>query len=170
MIDINNIKKDDIPTTAEELKAYEEKFGGSGEVKKTANKSTKPISVEIQEAMKANKEAFLAKLPSNDEMVERVIAQLKQIYDPELPVNIYDLGLVYQIECGTNEKTSLKECKVTMTLTSATCSMSEVIVDLVKSIAYREEYLESVEVELVFDPPWSQESMTDEAKLAMGLL
>jgi len=170
MIDINNIQKDDIPTTAEELKAYEEKFGGSGEVEKTANKSTKPMSVEIQKAMAENKAAFLAKLPSDDEMVERVVEQLKQIYDPELPVNIYDLGLIYQIECWTDEVSSLKQCKVTMTLTSATCSMSEVIVDLVKSIAYREEYLESMEVELVFDPPWSQESMTDEAKLAMGLL
>ena len=57
-----------------------------------------------------------------------------------------------------------------MTLTSATCSMSEIIVDLVKSISNRLEYLENVDVELVFDPPWGQDSMSDEAKLSMGLL
>ena len=57
-----------------------------------------------------------------------------------------------------------------MTLTSATCSMSEIIVDLVKSISNRLEYLENVDVELVFDPPWGHDSMSDEAKLQMGLL
>jgi metal-sulfur cluster biosynthetic enzyme len=103
-------------------------------------------------------------------MIDLVTEQLKTIYDPELPVNIYDLGLIYTIFCWNDEETHLKMCKITMTLTSATCSMSEVIVDLVKSIANRIEYLENVEVELVFDPPWGQESMSDEAKLAMGLL
>jgi metal-sulfur cluster biosynthetic enzyme len=103
-------------------------------------------------------------------MIELVTEQLKTIYDPELPVNIYDLGLIYQIECWTDDETALKMCKITMTLTSATCSMSEIIVELVKSISNRLEYLENVDVELVFDPPWGQDSMSDEAKLAMGLL
>ncbi len=57
-----------------------------------------------------------------------------------------------------------------MTLTSATCSFSQVIIDLVKSIAARQEGLEEIEVDIVFDPPWGQDSMTDDAKLAMGLL
>lgn len=168
-MDINDIKVDDIPTTAEELKAYEEKFGG-GTPKEQAAKETARTSDSIQEKMEANKAAFLAKMPSNEEMIELVTEQLKTIYDPELPVNIYDLGLIYQIECWTDDETSLKMCKITMTLTSATCSMSEVIVDLVKSISSRVEYLENVEVELVFDPPWSQDSMSEEAKLQMGLL
>jgi metal-sulfur cluster biosynthetic enzyme len=64
----------------------------------------------------------------------------------------------------------MKKAKITMTLTSATCSFSQVIIDLVKSIAARQEGLEDVEVDIVFDPPWSQESMSDEAKLTMGLL
>jgi len=124
----------------------------------------------IQEKMQAQKEAFLAAQPSDSEMQELVIEHLKQIYDPELPVDIYNLGLIYEVNCHTDEVSGLKKCKVVMTLTSATCSMSEIIVDLVKSIANRQEGLEEVEVEIVFDPPWSQESMTDEAKLAMGLL
>lgn len=107
---------------------------------------------------------------TDKEMEEKVIEQLKTIYDPELPVNIYDLGLIYDVDCWTDATTKLKMCKITMTLTSATCSMSEIIVDLVRSISFRLEYLENVDVELVFDPPWGQDSMSDEAKLQMGLL
>ena len=120
--------------------------------------------------MDSNKKAYLANLPSDEEMTEKVIEQLKTIYDPELPVNIYELGLIYNVDCWTDEVSSLKMCKITMTLTSATCSMSEIIVQLVESISSRLEYLENVDVELVFDPPWGQDSMSDEAKLAMGLL
>ena len=157
MIDINNIKIDDIPTTAEELKAYDEKFN-------------KPNQANIDEKMRQEREKFLAKQPSDKEMEEKIIAQLRDIYDPELPVNIYDLGLVYNIECWTNEVSMLKMCKITMTLTSATCSFSQVIVDLVKSIVSRVSGLENIDVDIVFDPPWGQDKMTDEAKLAMGLL
>jgi len=162
-----DIKIDDIPTTMEELKAYEKKFGPQS-VRDTL--PAEGSEEEIRKEMEAKKKAFLAKVPSDEEMKEQVIEQLKNIYDPELPVNIYDLGLIYDIDCHTDEVSGLKKCKVVMTLTSATCSMSEVIVDLVKSIPARLEYLESLDVDLVFDPPWSQDKMSDEAKLAMGLL
>lgn len=156
MIDINNIQEDDIPTTAEELKAYEEKFP----------KTQKSIDAKMAE----ERQKFIDKQPSDKEMEEKLVEHLRQIYDPELPVNIYDLGLVYNIECWTNEVSMLKMCKVTMTLTSATCSFSQVIVDLVKSIVSRQEGLENIDVDIVFDPPWGQDKMTDDAKLAMGLL
>ncbi|CAA6805474.1 MAG: PaaD-like protein (DUF59) involved in Fe-S cluster assembly [uncultured Sulfurovum sp.] len=110
------------------------------------------------------------KIPSDKEMKEKVIEGLKGIFDPELPVNIYDLGLIYEVECKTDEETKLKACTITMTLTSATCSMSEMIVDLVSSLNMRIDYLETVEVNLVFDPPWSQDKMSDAAKLEMGFL
>ena len=152
-----DIQIDDIPTTPEELEAYNEKFN-------------KPNQDEINEKMKKEREKFLAKQPSDKEMEEKVIEQLREIYDPELPVNIYDLGLVYSVECWTNEVSLLKMCKITMTLTSATCSFSQVIVDLVKSIVSRVSGLENIDVDIVFDPPWSQDKMTDEAKLAMGLM
>ncbi len=152
-----DIQIDDIPTTPEELEAYNEKFN-------------KPNQDEINEKMKKEREKFLAKQPSDKEMEEKVIEQLREIYDPELPVNIYDLGLVYSVECWTNEVSLLKMCKITMTLTSATCSFSQVIVDLVKSIPSRVSGLENVDVDVVFDPPWSQDKMSDEAKLAMGLM
>jgi len=156
-MDINNIKIDDVPTTAEELAAYDEKF------KKTSQK-------EIDAKMAEEREKFLQKQPSDKEMEEKLVEHLRQIYDPELPVNIYDLGLVYNIECWTNEVSMLKMCKITMTLTSATCSFSQVIIDLVKSIVSRQEGLENIDVDIVFDPPWDQNKMTDEAKLAMGML
>ncbi len=106
------------------------------------------------------------------ESKERMIQELQKIFDPEIPVDIYNLGLIYDIECHKDEVSKLNRCKVTMTLTSATCSMSEIIVDLVRSIPSRVEdnSIEEVEVDLVFDPPWDQSKMSDEAKLQMGLL
>lgn len=102
---------------------------------------------------------------------ERVIEELKKIYDPELPVDIYNLGLIYDIDCYKDEVSKLNNCKITMTLTSPTCSMSDVIVDLVKSIPSRMDGdLLELDVEVVFDPLWSQDKMSDEAKLTMGLL
>ncbi len=124
----------------------------------------------INDKMAEERQKFIDSQPTDEEMKEKIIAHLKEIYDPELPVNIYDLGLVYNIDTWTDEVSMMKKAKITMTLTSATCSFSQVIIDLVKSIAARQEGLEEIEVEIVFDPPWSQDSMTDEAKLAMGLL
>ena len=84
--------------------------------------------------------------------------------------DLYNIALVYNIECWTNEVSMLKMCKITMTLTSATCSFSQVIVDLVKSIVSRQSGLENIDVDVVFDPTWGQDKMTDDAKLAMGLM
>lgn len=124
----------------------------------------------IAEKMAEEKRKFLENQPTDEGMKEIIIAHLKEIYDPELPVNIYDLGLIYNIDVWTDEVSMLKKAKITMTLTSATCSFSQVIIDLVKSIASRQEGLEALEVDIVFDPPWGQDSMSDDAKLAMGLL
>ncbi len=156
-MDINNIQENDIPTTAEELVAYDAKF------KKASQEN-------IDEKMAIKRQDFIDKQPSDAQMEEKIVEHLKLIYDPELPVNIYDLGLIYEVKCWTNEVSMLKMCKITMTLTSATCSFSNVIVDLVKSIVSRQSGLENIDVDIVFDPPWNQDSMTDEAKLAMGLL
>ncbi len=156
-MDINNIQESDVPTTAEELAAYEAKFPKASQEK-------------IDEKMAEERQKFIDKQPSDKEMEEKIVEHLRQIYDPELPVNIYDLGLIYNIECWTNEVSMLKMCKITMTLTSATCSFSQVIVDLVKSIVSRQAGLENIDVDIVFDPPWGQDKMTDDAKLAMGLL
>ncbi len=163
MKDPNDIQYDDIPTTPEEMAAWEAKFG---------NQNDTPVGgVESRFETVEEKTFKPEDAEPDEEMKEMVIEQLKTIYDPELPVDIYNLGLIYDVDCWKNPVSKQSECKVTMTLTSATCSMSEVIVDLVRSIPARMGgKLASVDVELVFDPPWDQSKMSDEAKLAMGML
>ena len=104
-----------------------------------------------------------------EETKERVIEELKKIFDPEIPVDVYNLGLIYDVECYKDEVSKLNRCKVTMTLTSPTCSMSQVIVDMVKNIPNHIEdgSLEELEVDVVFDPPWDQSKISDEGKLTM---
>ena len=101
---------------------------------------------------------------------EKIIEKLKEIYDPEIPVNLYDLGLIYAIDCA-KEGTS-PTCVVTMTLTSATCPISDSLVDQVRNIGslIEEEPDLSIEPNLVFDPPWTQDKISIEAKLQLGLL
>ncbi len=172
-----DIQYDDIPSTAEELAAWEEKFGKKEESQSSIcdhaeGEGTPAPLGGVDKRFDQNEDK--CNKPENaepdEEMKEKVIEALKNIYDPELPVDIYNLGLIYEVDCWKNPKTKLSECKVIMTLTSATCSMSEMIVDLVRSIPSRTDYLYCLDVELVFDPPWDQEKMSDEAKLAMGFL
>ncbi len=106
------------------------------------------------------------------ESEKRVIEELKKIYDPEIPVDIYNLGLIYDVKCEKNPLSKLNRCKVTMTLTAPTCSMSQVIIDMVKNVTnlIEDGSVEEVDVEVVYDPPWDQNKMSDEAKLTMGML
>ena len=101
---------------------------------------------------------------------ESIVEELKKIFDPEIPVNIYELGLIYGIECA-QESEGIK-CVVTMTLTSVGCPVSESLVDQVRNIGYVIDDYPDLVVEpyLVFEPPWSQDKMSDEAKLQLGML
>ena len=101
----------------------------------------------------------------------RIAEKLHYIHDPEIPVNIYDLGLIYGIDCA-KESGGITKCVVTMTLTSATCPVSESLLDQVRNIAYLFDDIPDLVIEpnLVFDPPWSKEKMSDEAKLQLGML
>ena len=103
-------------------------------------------------------------------LMDSIVEELKKIYDPEIPVNIFDLGLIYGIDCGEGSEGT--RCVVTMTLTSAACPMSESIVEQVRNIGYiLDDYPHlSIEPNLVFDPPWSLEKMSIEAKLQLGML
>ncbi|MDB2562354.1 iron-sulfur cluster assembly protein [Sulfurimonas sp.] len=106
-----------------------------------------------------------------DTLKEKIIEKLKMIYDPEMSVNIYDLGLIYSIDCEKKEDASI-DCIITMTLTSANCPVSGTLYDLVSNVGYCIEEVEDLETipKLVFDPPWTQSMMSDEAKLTLGLL
>jgi len=89
---------------------------------------------------------------------------LASIFDPEIPVNLLDLGLIYDVAIDGSVVT------VTMTLTAPGCGMGPVLVDDVKYRVGKVPGVETVEVELVFDPPWSREMMSEEAQLELGMV
>jgi FeS assembly SUF system protein len=99
------------------------------------------------------------------ELGESIVKKLKTIYDPEIPVDIYELGLIYDVMVNTDY-----EVKILMTLTSPNCPVAESlpreVEDKVKSI----EHVKDAEVEITFDPPWSKDLMSEEAKLELGML
>lgn len=94
-----------------------------------------------------------------------VVNQLKQVYDPEIPVNIYDLGLIYEILVDEDDKVNIK-----MTLTAPNCpAVDEMLADIHQKVG-EVEGVKGVNVNIVFDPPWDQSMLSDEAKLELGLL
>ena len=100
-----------------------------------------------------------------EDLKEAVIDSLKQVYDPEIPVDIYELGLVYRLEVS---KTG--HVFVQMTLTSPGCPVAGSLPGEVESKIKTVEGVKSVDVELIWDPPWSQDRMSEAAKLELGFL
>jgi FeS assembly SUF system protein len=96
---------------------------------------------------------------------KEVVKVLKNIYDPEIPVNIYDLGLIYEIEARENGKV-----RIVMTLTSPNCPVAESLPEEVHEKVQALEGVEDVELHLTFDPPWSKDMLSEEAMLELGLL
>ncbi|MFT4591355.1 MAG: putative FeS assembly SUF system protein SufT [Gammaproteobacteria bacterium] len=112
------------------------------------------------------------KLPENatKEDFEKLIwDQIRTCYDPEIPINVVDLGLIYGIEVDDTDPQALK-LTVHMTLTAAGCGMGEVLVEDVHDKVSIIPTVADVQVDLIFDPPWSQEMMSEAAKLEAGLL
>lgn len=110
-------------------------------------------------------------LPANasDEDVEKLIwAQLRTCYDPEIPVNIVDLGLVYRCDL-TRDADGKRAVRVEMTLTAPGCGMGDILVSDVDSKLREIPTVARVDVELVFDPPWNQSMMSDLARLETGM-
>ncbi|RXJ81836.1 metal-sulfur cluster assembly factor [Arcobacter sp. F2176] len=108
---------------------------------------------------------------NKEEITQRVVGQLKHIFDPEIPVNIYDLGLIYKIDL--QEKDKILICNVDMTLTSPGCPVADSLVNDVSYAVKVIEEIEEVHVNLTFDPPWDKSKVTDDGKdimLANGFL
>ncbi len=99
------------------------------------------------------------------ELGENIVGVLKTIYDPEIPVDIYELGLIYDV--FVNED---REVKILMTLTSPNCPVAESLPMEVEERVKSLDLVSDTEVEITFDPPWSQDLMSEEAKLELGLL
>lgn len=94
-----------------------------------------------------------------------IVQTLKNIFDPEIPVNIYDLGLIYDINIDNDSK-----AEIVMTLTAPNCPVADSILLEVKENVAAVEGVAEADVKLVFDPPWDQNMMTEEAKLELGML
>ena len=96
---------------------------------------------------------------------EKIITTIKTIFDPEIPVDIYELGLIYDIMVNENF-----DVKILMTLTTPNCPVAETLPVDVEEKVKTVEGVKDVEVEITFEPPWSQDLMSDEAKLELGIL
>ncbi len=104
--------------------------------------------------------------PEEIQNTERQIVDvLKNIYDPEIPVNIYDLGLVYEIDYTPDGVANIR-----MTLTAPNCPMADYLVEEVHTQVKKVRGVKEVIVEIVFDPPWDKEMMSEEALMALGML
>ncbi|MCC8020169.1 MAG: iron-sulfur cluster assembly protein [Rikenellaceae bacterium] len=94
-----------------------------------------------------------------------IVNVLKNIYDPEIPVNIYDLGLIYEVDVQPGGQTD-----ITMTLTAPTCPVAEQLVEDIRQQVGKVKGVAEVNVNLVFDPPWDRSMISEEALLELGLL
>lgn len=99
------------------------------------------------------------------ELEEKIVAVLKTVYDPEIPVNIYDLGLIYNIDVKANGEVSLE-----MTLTAPNCPAGDFILEDVKQKVEGIEGVTKVDINLVFEPEWTKDRMSEEAMLELGFL
>ena len=98
------------------------------------------------------------------ELKKEVISEIKKIYDPEIPVNIYELGLIYKIEINENGKVNIE-----MTLTSPNCPVAESLPNTVKDNILKIEDVKDVDLKIVWDPPWTKDKMSEAAKLELNL-
>ena len=98
------------------------------------------------------------------DLKEKVITEIKKIYDPEIPVNIYELGLIYKIEINDENKV-----KIEMTLTSPNCPVAESLPNSVKNNIMSIDGIKEVDLKLVWDPPWTKDKMSEAAKLELNL-
>ncbi|KGN85024.1 MULTISPECIES: metal-sulfur cluster assembly factor [unclassified Porphyromonas] len=99
------------------------------------------------------------------EMEEQIVAMLRTVYDPEIPVNVYDLGLIYNVDVDDN-----KFVTITMTLTAPNCPAADFIVEDVKMKTEYVDGVTGVAVELTFEPEWNKDMMSEEALLELGFL
>lgn len=102
---------------------------------------------------------------NKDLLSVKIVETLKSIYDPEIPVNVYDLGLIYEVIIDDDANVEIK-----MTLTSPNCPMADSLLQEIYDKTRIIEGVKSVVLNIVFDPPWDKNMMSDEAKLDLGLI
>lgn len=102
---------------------------------------------------------------NTEELGDKIVRVLKTIYDPEIPVDIYELGLIYDVMVNTD-----RDVKILMTLTTPNCPVAESLPLEVEERVKSLDLVKDCEVEITFDPPWTQDLMSEEAKLELGML
>lgn len=142
----------------------------------TVNDHGQLLRIAGTDADALGKEPPLAAQPTTTESnnrfdvdLEQVKEQLRTCYDPEIPVNIVDLGLIYHLSCSTLID-GRQMIRITMTLTAAGCGMGQVIAEDIQQKILSVPGVDLVDVKVVYDPPWSREMMSDAAKLQLGML
>ena len=108
----------------------------------------------------------MSKIFDLKQIENNVIEHLKKVYDPEIPANIFDLGLIYEIRF--EERDNYLFCEVDMTLTSPTCPVADSLLEQVKYVTLAVDEIDEAFVKLVFSPPWSPEMMSEDAREIMG--
>ena len=99
------------------------------------------------------------------ELEADIVKALKNVYDPEIPVTVYDLGLIYEISVKSE-----KEVDITMTLTAPNCPMADIVLNDVETYVQDVKGIEKVNVNLTFDPPWDKDMLSEEARLELGMM
>lgn|SRR5660397_19838 len=98
-----------------------------------------------------------------DKRIDLIINNLKEVYDPEIPVNVYDLGLIYNVDVDEDNNAN-----IVMTLTAPGCPVVDILVDDITQAAQAVDTIINVNVELTFEPPWDKSMMSEEARLELG--
>ncbi|WP_139413209.1 SUF system Fe-S cluster assembly protein [Bartonella mastomydis] len=122
-------------------------------------------STESAETVSENENSYISAIPAEeiDRMTNDIIAALKTVYDPEIPADIYELGLIYRIDIEDD-----RSVKIEMTLTAPGCPVAGEMPGWVENAVSAVEGVSHVEVTMTFDPPWTPECMSEEAQIAVG--
>ena len=107
---------------------------------------------------------FQQKTTKMDPRIDLIIENLKEVFDPEIPVNVYDLGLIYSVDMEGDE------AKILMTLTAPGCPAADMILADVEYMSKKVEGVETVQVEITFEPAWDKSMMSEEARLELGFM
>ena len=138
--------------------------------KNLGNKISEEKEINSEALVGVNNEEEIAKVEAQSreelQIYEKAIEMLRTVYDPEIPVNVYDLGLIYKIDYEVATKT----LHVDMTLTAPHCPMADFIMEDVRQKLLSVDGPEKLDLRLVFEPEWTQDRMSEEAKLELGYL
>jgi FeS assembly SUF system protein len=120
---------------------------------------------DVQPNDSVQKHNIVSNAISQEALREPIIAALRRVYDPEIPVNVYDLGLIYRIDVADNG-----DVEIDMTLTSPSCPVAGMMPLMVKNAVGEVDGVGLIAVAMVWDPPWSQEHLSDDVRLELGVL